>query len=130
MKYAIPPYDGLGYFLVYSYHLFFKKILWRVVSAVSVLTLIFIFNKLFKSSLFYSEEFYLLTYLGFLIEFPLGLFLLPIGLLILMFAHLLQPKKALSTKYSFKHYWSYAAILIIIINITLTYAGIIYKIQP
>lgn len=131
MKYVLPPYKNMDYFMLYSYHIFFKRIIWRIISAVIIFAFIFILDKMFRGTLFYTEEFLLLPYLAFLIDFPLGFLILPIGLFALLINHIVQSKNEMFLiKRSFKIYWSYIALLLIIVNIMSVYFGLLYKIQP
>lgn len=131
MKYALPPNNNLNYFLLYSYHAFFKELTWRIIGAFLTFVAIFVIDKLFRGTLFYPEEFYLIPFLEFLIDFPVSLLLLPFALVILIFVHIFKTKNSmLKTKQSFKPYWPFAALLVIISNIILVYLNLIYKIQP
>jgi hypothetical protein len=119
-KYLLPPYQPISYFLSYSYHHFYKDFVWRLVGAFLVFLIIYTLNKLFKETLFYYEEYYMVTILTALIDFPLNFLLLITGLLMIFMWHIVGMVKKSSTfseKISFKNYWVFLCIFFIIINI-------------
>lgn len=117
--------------MVYSYHIFFKRFLWRLIGVLIIFSLMNLTQKLFGGSLFWPEELALVSLLTVLIDFPLNLFFLPLGLLFLALGSFRQGwQKGIVAKLTFQPYWPYLGLLFIGLNFWLLQVDWFYKLQP
>jgi len=115
----LPPNQSIFYFISYTYHHIYKDFVWRLLGAFWVFLLIYFLNKMFKETLFYEEEYYIIPILTSFIDFPLNFFLIIFGFAIIFFLHILNKLKRKSDffeKISLKDNWVFIAIFLIIIN--------------
>jgi hypothetical protein len=127
-KYLLPPYLTISYFFSYSYHHFYKNFLWRIISAIFILALVIILNKIFKDSLFYNEEYIIIPSSILLVDFPLNFLIFFSGFLFLLFEHLFFKK--IYEKISFKDYWIFVSIFFIILNILIIKKNYFLSLMP
>lgn len=132
-KYLLPPYNPASYFLSYSYHHFYKNLIWRIIGGLFILILVQFLNKLFKKSLFYEEEYLIIPSSIILVDFPFNFLIFVSGLLIIMIIHLISFKKEKSKifeKISLKDYWLFISVLFIILNIIIFKKQIFTSLMP
>ena len=128
MRFVLPPHGSMMYVLLYSYHIFFKQILWRIVGATVLLFIMEQLNRMKQQSLFYSDEIATVSFLALLIDFPLHLLLLPLGFLGILMVHVRA--KAVKEKASFQPYWKYAGGALLLINIYVNIFNLYIILQP
>jgi len=132
-QYLLPPYQSFFYFLSYSYHHFYKDLIWRFVGAFFVFLIVYFLNILFKETLFYKEEYYIIPILTSFVDFPLNFFLLITGLLAIFLLHIvgiIKKSTTFSEKISLKNYWVFLCIFFIIINIVVKNLNFLEAFKP
>lgn len=128
MRFVLPPYGSIMYVLLYSYHIFFKQIIWRMIGAAAVLFAMEQLNRAKQQSLFYAHEIATVSFLTLLIDFPLNLIILPLGLLGILIMQV--GNKTFREKISFQPYWKYAGGVLLFINFYLVAYNLHIILQP
>lgn len=135
LRYSLPPYTPLtNFYLGYTYHQHFKLVIWRLIGAIIVATLMWLLDRLFGQRLFYQEEYPLLLLLNLLLDFPLNIFFFITGLIGLLIFHFYSIIKAgknrALTKVSFAKIWVYLVPIFILLNLELNQRAWFLKFRP
>ncbi|MCS7184068.1 MAG: hypothetical protein NZ866_01830 [Patescibacteria group bacterium] len=132
-KFLLPPYQPLSeYFLNYVIYHYFKESIFRISGGILNLIFVILLNFIFKATLFYKEEYYLIFIGSILVSFPLNIAILPLGLFLILIIHLkrfLIAKNSLFNKISLKNYWLLICFFLIIINIILNLSDFNFKLK-
>ncbi len=129
MRLTLPPHTNITYFLRYGYFAFLRPVVWRFLGAIIVLLAMLVAHNFFRRSLFLPDEFRLVPVLSLLPTFPLGLMLLPLGLLVgfgFRFGH----SSAWHEKQPLKDFWLPLTFSLVFVALIFKQTPWFYRFQP
>ena len=120
-KFLLPPYQKIDYFIGYAYFHFWRDLVFRLIGVLIILLLMNFLNFVFNRDIFYDDEKILIPYFALFFRFPYNTLFLFIGFFalfsIIFIKNILFSQRLSSTFYfSFRNYWLYLAILLLILQ--------------